>query len=472
MLYSNHPLPHRDCHDVIVVGSGLAGMSAALAAREAGARVTLIDKATETSRSGNTRFSGGALRCPTAEYTVDLLVDELARMTTGRADPALARTLYRTAVDDVAWLKAMGAPIAPPGPERPDLRGGKMSYHVSGNGYGLVEALFPLLAARSIAVLFETKASEILVDPSGHIAGIRARTREGYADLLARTVILATGGFQANTAMRVQYLGKDAAGLVVRGSRHNTGDGIAMALAIGAQSTGDWGGFHSAVLDARSAPVEAGETNINSYPYTVMVNTRGERFVDEGEDFFDTTYVKYGKAILNQPGRIAYCIFDANLAERELVYCLHREFEPLEAGSLEQLAENLNIPPDRLMQTMATYNAAVQPGEFNPEIRDGKHTSGISPQKSNWAVAVDTPPFFAFPVTGGITFTLGGLRIDPRARVLDTEDRAMPGLYAAGELIGGLFHDNYPGGASLIRSLVFGRIAGKEAAQASSAPAA
>ncbi len=464
MLHPEASLP-REEHDVLVLGTGLAGMSAALAAREAGARVTVLDKAPETSRSGNTRFSGGALRCPTKENTVDMLVDELARVTNGRADRALGRVLYQHAAADVEWLRGLGAPITSPSVERPDLRGGRMSYHVQGNGYGLVESVFPQLARRGITVRLETKAGELLVDQSGRVAGVRARTRQGYVDMLASSVILATGGFQANTAMRVQYLGKEASSLVVRGSKHNTGDGLTMALAIGAQPTGDWGGFHSAVLDARSPVVEAGETNINSYPYTVMVNTNGERFVDEGEDFFDTTYVKYGKAVLNQPGRIAYCVFDAKLAERDLVYCLHREFEPIETGSLERLAESLRIPAARFVDTIEKYNAAVQPGDFDPEVRDAKCTKGLEPNKSNWATTIDTPPFFAFPVTGGITFTLGGLRVDQRARVLDTEDRAIPGLFAAGEILGGLFYDNYPGGASLIRSLVFGRIAGREAAK-------
>jgi len=217
-------------------------------------------------------------------------------------------------------------------------------------------------------------------------------------------------------------------------------------------------------MDARSEPVEAGETNINSYPYTLMVNRDGERFVDEGADFFDVTYVKYGKAILGQSGSIAYCLFDAKLAERELVYCLHREFEPLHASSIARLAQNLGLPGDKLQATVDAYNAAVQPGDFDPETRDGKTTQGIQPPKSNWALPLDTPPYFAFPVTGGITFTLGGIKVDERARVIDTEDRAIAGLYAAGELIGGLFYDNYPGGASLLRSLVFGRLAGQEAA--------
>ncbi len=452
-------------HEVLVLGTGLAGMTAALMARECGAAVTIIDKAPEASRGGNTRFSGGALRCPTPEFPPDALVDELDRITKGRANRALANVLYGNGEKDVQWLIGLGAPLTSPSEERPDLRGGKMSYHVRGNGYGLVESLYPRLAERGITCRFETKAIEFLSDGGGRVVGVQAKTRKGYVDLLAKAVVVATGGFQANTEMRVRYLGREAASLVVRGSKYNTGDGLSMVMAIGGQSMGDWGGFHSAVMDARSEPVEAGETNINSYPYTIMVNRNGDRFVDEGEDFFDTTYVKYGKAIIAQPGSIAYCLFDAKLAERELVYCLHREFQPVDASSIERLAHKLGLPADRLQATVDAFNAAVQPGDFDSESRDGKCTVGIYPPKSNWALPLDTPPYFAFPATGGITFTLGGLRVDERARVIDTEDRAIPGLYAAGELIGGLFYDNYPGGASLLRSLVFGRLAGKEAAQ-------
>lgn len=463
MLVRADAIPAEN-HEVLVLGTGLAGMAAALSARENGAAVTVIDKAPEASRGGNTRFSGGAIRCPTQETPPEALVDELDRLTKGRANPALARLLYASGERDVKWLIELGAPVVSPSVERPDLRGGKMSYHVRGNGYGLIESIYPRLAERGIACRFETRATEFICDAGGRVVGVRAKTRNGFVDMMARAVILATGGFQANTEMRVRYLGRETTNLVVRGSKYNTGDGLAMAMGIGAQSMGDWGGFHSAVLDARSEPVEAGETNINSYPYTIMVNRNGERFVDEGEDFFDTTYVKYGKAILAQPGSIAYCLFDADLAERELVYCLHREFQPVEAGSIARLAQKLDIPADRLQATVDAYNAAVQQGEFDPERRDGKNTKGIQPPKSNWAVPLATAPFFAYPVTGGITFTLGGLRVDERTRVVDTEYRAIPGLYAAGELLGGLFYDNYPGGASLMRSLVFGRLAGKEAA--------
>jgi tricarballylate dehydrogenase len=209
--------------------------------------------------------------------------------------------------------------------------------------------------------------------------------------------------------------------------------------------------------------VECGETNINTYPHTVMVNSDGKRFVDEGADFFDTTYVTYGKACLAQPSGRAFCLFDAKAAEQGLVYGLREDFEPLQAGTLRRLAEMLGIDADNLETTIQEYNAAINDKPFNPDVRDGKGTAGITPPKSNWALPLDTPPFFALPVTGGITFAFGGLKVDENCRVIDTEDRAMSGLYAAGEIMGGVFYQKYPGGASLVRSLVFGRIAGRQA---------
>ncbi len=450
-------------HEVLVLGTGLAGLAAALSVREAGAMPFVIEKAPEASKSGNTRFSGGGLRVPNEKQSIEWLLEESDRLSDGRADKNLARVLYRNAASAVEWLRNLGVKIGDSSVERPDLRSGRM-LHVSGNGYGLVDALFPKLAQAGITVQFQTKATRLLTASDGRITGVRAKTPQGYVDLYAKAVILATGGFEANTAMRVQYLGKETGDLLVRGSKYNTGEGIRMALDLGAQSYGDWGGFHSAVLDARSPRVESGETNVNTYPYTVMINKNGERFLDEGADFNDTTYVKYGKYILEQPGHLAYCLFDAKIAEQNIVYCLHREFEPIEAGSWESMAQKIRVPAERLRETIERFNAACGAGEFDPNRLDGKSTTGIVPPKSNWAVPLDTPPYFALPVTGGITFTLGGLRVDERARVLDTEDHVMPGLYASGELLGGFFYDNYPGGASLARAVVFGRIAGAQAA--------
>lgn len=450
--------------DVIVVGTGLAGMSAALAARESGARVLVVDKAPETSMGGNTRFSSGGLRTPSESFGVEDLVEENLRMSDRRADPRLTRILYERANSGVEWLREQGALIQDPHVERPDFRGSKVPWHAKGNGYGLLASLFPQIAKQGIEVRFETKALDLVVRPDGSVAGLRVRSKGGET-LLSGNVILACGNFQANVEMRTRYLGKGADSLIVRGSRYNTGDGLRMALAAGAQSYGNWGDFHSAVLDARSAPLECGETNINTYQYSLIVNSEGRRFVDEGAAFFDVTYVAYSRKILEQPGGRAFCVFDAKIAERGLVFGVHEEFEPFQAGSIQRLAELLSIDAANLEQTIETFNSSVKEGEFDPLRLDGKGTSGITPPKSNWALPLDTPPYFAFPLTGGVTFALGGLKTDDRCRVIDTEDRAIKGLYAAGEIMGGLFFGNYPGGASLVRSFVFGRIAGHEAAE-------
>lgn len=450
-----------ETHDVVVIGTGLAGMTAALTAAEHGSRVVVIDKAPESNMGGNTRFSGGALRAPSETVSADDLVAELHSISRGRAIPKLADVLYRSAEKDVEWLRQQGVTVGSAQAERPDLRG-KIAWHIPGNGYGLVAALFPRLRRSGVDVRFEHKAQKLLEDSAGRVVGVRVKGPQGYVDFMG-AVVLAAGNFQANAEMRARYLGPGADGLIVRGSRYDTGDGLTMASAVGADMIGNWGDFHSAVLDARSVPVECGETNINTYPYTVMVNVHGERFLDEGAAFFDTTYVAYGKSVLKQPEGKAFCIFDASTAEQGLVYGLCKDFLPVQAGTLRRLAEMLRIDPDGLENTIATYNAAVQPGEFDPESLDGKRTTGLRPNKSNWAQPIDTAPYFALPVTGGITFAFGGLRVDARARVLDTEERAIPGLFAAGEILGGFFFNNYPGGASLVRALVFGRIAGASA---------
>jgi tricarballylate dehydrogenase len=445
-----------------VVGTGLAGLSAALRAKEAGGKVVFIDKAPETSMGGNSRFSGGALRTPSDTVSAADLVKEAMDMSGGRANPRLAHLLYADAAEALEWLKGFGVPILPSGEERPDFKGSKMPWHAKGNGYGLIAALFPNLAKNDVPVSFETKALRLDVDEKGKVNGVVVRDRSGTRTLQG-PVILATGNFQANTEMRTRYLGEGADALIVRGSRYNTGDGINMAMQVGAQSFGNWGDFHSAVLDARSALVECGETNVNTYPHTVIVNVYGKRFVDEGADFFDMTYVTYGKACLAQPGGRAFCLFDAKAAERGLVYGLREDFEPIQAGTIRRLAEMLGINADNLDHTIAEFNGSINQKPFDPDSRDGKSTMGITPPKSNWALPLDTPPYFALPVTGGITFAFGGLKVDENCRVLDTEDRAMPGLYAAGEIMGGVFYQKYPGGASLVRSLVFGRIAGRNA---------
>ncbi|MBI4571132.1 MAG: FAD-dependent tricarballylate dehydrogenase TcuA [Chloroflexi bacterium] len=471
VLVSDAAVPSQPFH-VVVLGGGIAGLSAALAAAEEGAQALLVEKAPRAERGGNTSFADAQIRFPHQAdqyggrtYTPEEFRTDLMRLSRGRANPALIDVLVGNAADTVEWLTALGVEWESGYPHtagyrRAPQRGGK----------GLVDTLFRRLEARGGVVAYETAGQQLLVDEARRVTGVRCLSADGLVDLLAKGgVVLASGGFQANVAMRVAHLGRFADGLILRGSRHNTGEGITMALAIGAQPAGQWGDYHSAVIDARSPRTECGVTALYNFQMGIIVNAQGERFLDEGEDFRDNTYVKFGKAIIEQADGAAFCIFDQQMVRREEFGRAWRPVgPPVEAGTVRGLAAALGILPDGLEATMREFNAAVQPGTLDLDRLDGKGTSGCSPPKSNWAMPLTEPPFVAVPVTGGITFTFGGLKADELARVHDVAGRPIDGLYAAGETIGEIFYYNYPGATSVLRGAVFGRIAGRDAARRAS----
>ncbi|MGH7267992.1 MAG: FAD-dependent tricarballylate dehydrogenase TcuA, partial [Candidatus Rokuibacteriota bacterium] len=408
-------------------------------------------------------------------YTEEDYYDDLMRLTEHLSNPDMADLLVRRSRATVAWMRGHGV--------RWILMLGRQSFKVGdrhrfwgglhveavGGGQGLVQALYERAAARWIRVAYGTGARRLRVDERGAVTGVVARGPDGFVELSAGAVVLACGGFEANPEWRTRYLGPDWELARVRGTRHNTGDGIRMALDIGAQPYGHWSSCHAVAWDL-NAP-EFGDRKVldlfqkHSYPLGLIVNLRGERFVDEGADLRNYTYAKYGREILKQPQRAAFQLFDQKVVPLLREEYRIREVTKAEAGTIEELAAKLEIDPAGLARTVRAYNAGVQPGAFNPAILDGKRTRGVVPPKSNWALPLDTPPFVGYAVTCGITFTFGGLRVTPRAEVLDTEDRPIPGLYAAGELVGGLFYHNYPGGAGLMAGAVYGKLAGEHAAR-------
>jgi len=484
--------------DVVVVGGGNAALCAALASREAGARVLLVEKAPEAQRGGNSFFTAGGFRfahhgiedlrkdvladlspeeaaaIELPPYTEENFYDDLMRLTEYLADPDLADVLVSGSRPTVAWMQRQGV--------RWILMLGRQSYRVGdthrfwgglsveavGGGPGLIQALYDRAAQVGVEVRYQTKAVRLLVDAAGAIRGLVCRGPGGFAEIDARAVVLASGGFEANPEWRARYLGPDWELARVRGTRHNTGDGIRMALEIGAQPYGHWSGCHAVAWDLNAPPF--GDRRVgdlfqkHSYPLGIIVNLRGERFVDEGADFRNYTYARYGREILNQPQRAAFQIFDQKVVPLLREEYRIREVTKAEADTIEELARKLEIDPAGLARTVRAFNAAVLPGEFNPAVLDGKGTREIVPPKSNWALPLDSPPFVGYAVTCGITFTFGGLRVSERAEALDTEDLQIPGLYAAGELVGGLFYHNYPGGAGLMAGAVFGKLAGEHAA--------
>jgi tricarballylate dehydrogenase len=286
-------------------------------------------------------------------------------------------------------------------------------------------------------------------------------------------VVLACGGFEANPEMRARYLGVGWELAKVRGSRFNQGDGLRMALDAGAAPYGNWSGCHATGWDL-NAP-EFGDVNIgdqfqkHSYIFGLLINAHGKRFVDEGADFHSFTYAKYGGEVLKQPGQFAWQVFDAKVAKLLRSEYRIRMMTKVSANSLEELAAKLEgVDPKAFLETVRAFNAAVRTDvPFEHTIKDGRGTIGVEPPKSNWAQALDTPPFDAYATTCGITFTFGGLRIDPASgQVLDVMLAPIPGLYCAGEMVGGLFYFNYPSGTGLVSGALFGRVAGTGAGAA------
>jgi tricarballylate dehydrogenase len=484
-------------YDVIVVGAGNAALAAAVSARNTGAqRVLVLEKAPEPLRGGNTHYSGGLLRIafertddilrlvPKAKelpgfvegiepYPRDAFWADLRRMTSGRTDPELAETLIGNSYETACWMGEQGIRFEPAITLGAVRVGNVIKWpkgaivRAANEGVGLSRMWFNAARARGIEIRYASPATRLLQDRSGRVTGVAIRDATGIHETSARAVVLGCGGFEANMAWRAQYLGRPWDHAKVRGTMYNQGDGLRMALEIGAMPWGQWSGCHATPINAEAPAYGDREltdkTNRLSYLYGIMINREGRRFVDEGEDQALFTYAKFGGAILNQPGGIAYQIFDRKVIE--LLEPRYATSKPITADKIEELIGKLDLDHDIALDTLAQYNAVAGNGNFNPGIRDGMAARGLIPPKSNWAQKIDTPPYLAYPVTGGITFSFGGLKVNQSAQVIGTDWEPIAGLFACGEMVGGLFHHNYPGGSGLMSGAVFGRIAGRSAAR-------
>ena len=484
--------------DVIVVGAGNAAFCAALTARESGASVLMLECAPEAVNGGNSRFTAGAIRfaydgvddirelCPElseeqieitdfGSYTTDQFYDDMFRVTRYRSDPALCERLVMSSRDTMSWLKSKGMrflPIYGRQAFKVDNRfkfWGGLTLEAWGGGPGLVDQHTKIALEQGIQIRYNCRV--LSLDFDGHkVNGVQVRSGQEVFQLKSDSVILASGGFQANSEWRTRYLGPGWEMARVRGSRYNTGDGIRMALDIGASSYGNWSGCHAVGWDY-NAP-EFGDHEVgdgfqkHSYPWGVMVNATGNRFVDEGADFRNYTYAKYGRVILQQPDQFAWQIFDQKVTHLLRDEYRIKQVTKVVANSLEELARKMeDVDVNGFLREMEQYNQSVSTDiPFDPNVKDGRGTTNLKIPKSNWANTLDEPPYEAYQVGCGITFTFGGLRIDADSgRVLNTDFEPVPGLFAAGELVGGIFYFNYPGGTGLMSGSVFGRLAGHSA---------
>lgn len=486
-----------DSQDVLVVGSGNAALCAAIAATEAGARVRVLERAPESARGGNSAYTGGAFRVvyngledikrlvpdlgeeeaarsDFGQYTAEQFFDELMALSNLRADPVLVETLVDQSLETLLWMREQGVRFIPIHGRQSFVVDGKhrfwggLTVEVSGGGLGLVQALFARAERLGVQMSYDHKVTELLTH-EGRVVGVAAQHQGRRVEIPAGAVVLAAGGFHANTEWRARYLGPDWDLAKVRGSRYNTGLAITAALNVGARAAGHWSGCHSVFYDA-NAP-QFGDLALlnqqkNYFSLGIVVNTRGERFVDEGRDFRNYTYSRMGAEILRQPGSRGWQLFDATTAALLPDEYRVRHATRIEAPTLEALVQKLEgVDRERLMQTLREFNAAVDRDvPFNPAVRDGRRTRGLAVDKTNWAMPLETGPFVAYEVSCGITCTYGGVAITPDAQVVSEEGPPIPGLYAAGEMVGGLYYGKYPGGAGLTSGSVFGRRAGRHAA--------
>ncbi|RSN54706.1 succinate dehydrogenase/fumarate reductase flavoprotein subunit [Streptomyces sp. WAC 04229] len=472
MSASHDPAPY----DLIVIGFGAAGLSAALSfaeateGREAPARIAVLERADKEERGGATRWTGAFLRI-TQDRRLDTdWAEHVGRVSGGLADVAYCRTVERETPQTLEFVEKHGVEIAfEDFPLPHTFAGGTPSMtppaSPRGGGASIVERLGAALENDPrVDIHYRTEALRLSTSDEGAVDGVVVRTADGLTRrLTGRAVVLACGGFEGNTEMLTRYVGDRACDLplIAPGIANNRGDALRMALELGADTAGQFDGIHAEPVDTRTRKADS---VLYGFSTGIFVNGHTQRFFDEGMDTWDNTFEHVGYEIWKNQEQEAYWIADAKtLAIPGILNALLSDVPPEQADSLEELADRLGIDAEGLEKTVAEFNAAVGPGEFDPTRRDGKATVGITPQKSNWAVPVDTAPFIGVPLTAAVCFTYGGIRTDLDARVVTPSGTAIPGLYAAGEATG-LFYHAYPPATSVLRSLIFGRIAARHIA--------
>jgi tricarballylate dehydrogenase len=483
----------NEIQDVVVVGCGIAGLSAAVSAAENGARVVVLERAPREERGGQSRYTEAYLRMKSeTEVTDDFethiaengagsispaLIEESAMAMGSRAalintlsiaDPEVVDTLAANAGPTVAWMKTHGVrfdflPTQFLTATQPRLL-------PVGGGEAMVAALAARAEALSVRFFYDTAAQELACGADRCIEGVWAKTRGGAARKFSGKVVLACGGFEGNAEMMSRYIGPRSVYLrpICRGGYYNRGDGIRMGLSAGAATSGDFGSYHAEPVDPRSG---ISEPAIFIFPYGILVNKKAERFTDEAPGTVDAHYENITRRIYEQEGGTAWVILDARHREVPNYRLGIRTDQPaIEAPTIAALAHKLGMPAATLEATVGAYNSACRPGNYQPLKADGVATEGLMPPKSNWALPLDKGPFHAYPIISANVFTFGGLKTDPLGRVVDQDGDAIPNLYAAGEMTG-LYYGTYTGATSVLRGMVFGRLAGQHAARAE-APAA
>ena len=468
--------------DLVVAGCGIAGLSAAVSAAECGLKVAVLERAPEAERGGQSRYTEAYLRMKSADAVSDDFEVHLAENGSGAmdpdliersadpseqglvrslslADPQLIELFARQAPDAVAWLRGLGArfdflPTQFLTKSQPRLL-------PVGGGEALVNVLAARAQALGVSFHYQTTAESLLLNDRGAVVGLRARQGSGLLQFHG-PVVLACGGFQGNTEMMTRYIGPRSVYLrpICKGGYFNRGEGIRMALDIGAAACGEFGSYHAEPVDPRSG---VSEPSVFIFPYGILINKEGKRFTDEAPGTVDAHYESVTRRIFEQTGGMAWVVLDAR-HQRIPNYrlALRTDKPPLVADTVEALAVAMAVPAHALMQTVADYNAACSGQDWRPLELDAVATHGLEPVKSNWACPIAQGPFHAYPIMAANVFTFGGLKVNGHGGVLHANGEPIPGLYAAGETVG-MYYGTYTGSTSVLKAMVFGRQAGLHA---------
>jgi tricarballylate dehydrogenase len=454
-------------YDVVVVGGGNAALCAAISARQEGKSVLVLEHAPQVFRGGNSRHTrnlrvmhDSPLSVLTDKYTANEYWDDLLRVTAGNTDEALARMTIRSTAEILPWMESCGARF------QPSLSGtlslSRTNAFFLGGGKALMNSYYVTAARLGVDVLYDTEVLQLQLQGGRFSRAIL--TCKGFpAEVSGRSVVAAAGGFQANIEWLKEYWGAAADNFIIRGTPYAKGRVLKNLLSQGVMQVGDPKQCHAVAIDARAPKFDGGiVTRLDCVPFSIVVGSDGGRFYDEGQDFWPKRYAIWGLLVANRPDQIAYSIIDA----KSLQLFMPSVFPPVKADTLEELSSKLGLEAAILKATIGEYNEAVICGTFNPKTLDDCSTSGLTPPKSHWARRIDTPPFYAYPLRPGITFTYLGVKVNQDARVIMADGQPSENVFAAGEMMAGnILGKGYLAGFGMTIGTVFGRIAGREAAK-------
>src|SRR4030088_3086678 len=455
-------------YDVLVIGGGNAALCAAISARRAGADVLVLEGAPKFYRGGNTRHTRN-MRCAhdaatdilTGPYTEQEFWEDLQRVTGGETDEELARHMISESKDILGWVVEQGVRW------QPSLGGtlslGRTNSFFLGGGRAKLNALYLTAEQLGVEILYDAEVTDIRIEDGMFLSATLKRQTDGDIEVRAATLVAAAGGFEANIEWLKEYWGDAADNFLIRGTPYNRGAILKMLLNKGVQEVGDPTQCHAVAIDARAPKFDGGIiTRHDSVVFGIVVNKHAERFYDEGEDIWPKRYAIWGRLVAAQPDQIAYIIFDASVRNSFMPTL----FPPIAGQTVAELAGKLKLDPIALEKTVADFNAAVKPGSFDHRILDDCRTEGLTPPKTHWARRIETPPFYAYPVRPGITFTYLGTRVNRQARMLMKDGKSAANMFAAGEIMAGnVLGKGYAAGIGMTIGSVFGRIAGREAAR-------